>query len=193
MGKSKNNKTVGKVHFDNNLKAYQLRINSVSLESDSANQFNVRKNELQKINVRLLPEKVDFILHDETSNVKSGLVKVKLILQRIGPCDFLIRFKEFSESKAWKDFSSMKEYYAQRVLQLGARQFQDFDLVVDSNYMDQSHLVIKYSVQIANIVNQQIFKLIMEAIDAIHNSAESINNPSSGDVNNNMADEISRE
>jgi hypothetical protein len=161
--------------FDALTNLYQLKINKVILESDSRRNYYLRKNELQRINERILPMSIKFIIQDESINLLPELVNVKVILERINTQEFLIKFEESSEVVRWSTTLAMNEYFEQRVDQLKSRQFSVFDLVIQTTYNDQRYFLIQYSVQIADVCNHQILKLVRKATDAVHNSSEDMN------------------
>ncbi len=104
------------------------------------------------------------------------MVNVKVILERIDTQEFQIRFEESSEIKRWSVKSAMDEYYEERTEMLRERQFEVFDLVVETTYAYRQYFLIQYSVQIAGIFSAQILKLARKATDAVHSSSEDINN-----------------
>ncbi len=103
-------------------------------------------------------------------------MNVKVILERIDTQEFQIRFEESSETKRWSSQFAKGEYYEDRTEMLRERQFDVFDLVVETAYADKQCFMIQYSVQIANVVSGQILKLVKKATDAVHDSSETINN-----------------
>ncbi len=159
--------------FDTVTNLYQLKINKITLESDSKFNYYLRKNELQRINERILPMKMKFIVQDETLNSTLELVNVKVLIERIDTQEFILRFEESSEAKRWSSELAMSEYFESRVELLRSRQFSVFDLVIQSAYNDKQCFLIQYSAQIADICNLQIIKLTRKATDAIHKSSES--------------------
>ena len=161
--------------FDATTNLYRLKIHKFILESDSRRNYYLRKNELQRINERILPKNIKFIIQDESINLLPELVNVKVILERIDVQEFLIKFEESSEADRWSNTLAMNEYYEQRVEQLRSRQFSVFDLVIQTTYNDQNCFLIQYSVQIADVCNHQILKLVRKATDAVHNSSEDMN------------------
>jgi hypothetical protein len=167
---------VSKPHFDSLTGLYQLKFKRIILESDSKTQFYFRKNELLRINERILPMGIKFIIQDETLNNEPELVNVKVILERIDVQEFSITFEESSEANRWDSVLSMNEYFDYRVAHLSSRQSAVFDLVIQTHYNDRECFLIQYSVQIADVNNAQLLKLIRKATDAVHNSSEEINN-----------------
>jgi len=155
---------------------YQLNFENIILESDSETQFYLRKNELRRISERILPMGIKFIIQDETLYKEPELVNVKVILERIDTREFQLRFEESSEILRWSSQLAMDEYYEERTEMLRGRQFEVFDLVVETTYSDKQCFLIQYSVQIADIFSVQILKLVRKATDAVHNSSEEINN-----------------
>jgi len=167
---------VSKPRFDSLTGLYQLKFKKIILESDSKTQFYLRKNELHRIGERILPTGIKFIIQDETLNHEPELVNVKVILERIDILEFQIRFEESSELNRWSSQLAMDEYYEERTEMLRVRQFDVFDLVVETTYTDKQCFLIQYSVQIADIFSAQILKLVRKATEAIHASSEAINN-----------------
>jgi len=166
---------VSRPRFDNSTNLYQLKIHKFILESDSRRNYYLRKNELQRINERILPKSIKFIIQDESINLLPELVNVKVILERIDAQEFLIKFEESSEADRWSSELAMNEYFEHRIEQLRSRQFSVFDLVIQTTYNDQQYFLIQYSVQIADVCNHQILKLVRKATDAVHNSSEDMN------------------
>jgi hypothetical protein len=177
------------IHYNDNLKAYELRIHGIRLESDSPNQFSIRKNELERINVLQIPSNVSFILQDETLNRKSELVKVKSILSRRDQREFWLRFEESSEANRWKNVSLMDQYFGLKKWQLAQRQIDKFDLVIQSAYLDEHCFFFQYTFPLNDVVNSQILKLTRIATDAVHSSSEEINNLLSDDMNHSRTDD----
>ena len=167
---------VSKPHFDTLTGLYQLKFKRIILESDFKTQFYLRKNELLRINERILPMDIKFIIQDETTNEIPELVNVKVILERIDTREFQIRFEESSKIDRWSSDLVMNEYYEERTKMLRRRQFEVFDLIVETTYADKQYFLIQYSIRIADINSAQILKLVRKATDAVHNSSEEINN-----------------
>lgn len=167
---------VSKPRFDSLTGLYQLKFKRITLESDSKTQFYLRKNELLRISERILPMGIKFIIQDETLNQDPELVNVKVILERIDTREFQIRFEESSKIDRWSSDLAMNEYYEERTVMLRGRQFDVFDLIVETTYADKQYFLIQYSVHIANIYSAQLLKLARKATDAVHNSSEEINN-----------------
>ena len=167
---------VSKPRFDSLTGLYQLKFKRIVLESDSKTQFYLRKNELCRISERILPMGIKFVIQDETLNNEPELVNVKVILERIDIQEFQIRFEESSEIDRWNSHLVLDEYYEERTEMLRGRQFDVFDLVVETTYADNKFFLIQYSVQIADIFSTQLLKLVRKATDAVHNSSEEINN-----------------
>jgi len=167
---------VSKPHFDSLTGLYQLKFKKIILESDSQTCFSLRKNELLRISERVLPMGIKYIIQDETLNQEPELVNVKVILERIDTQEFQIRFEESSKTKRWDSQFAMDEYYEERTEMLRGRQFDVFDLVVETTYSDRQCFLIQYSVHIKDIFSAQILKLVRKATDAVHNSSEEINN-----------------
>jgi hypothetical protein len=119
---------------------------------------------------------IKFIIQDETLNQETELVNVKVILERIDTQEFQIRFEESSEIARWDNLLAMDEYFDERTKMLKGRQFDVFDLIVGTTYMDRKCFLIQYSIHIADIYSAQILKLVGKATDAVHNSSEEINN-----------------
>lgn len=165
-----------KPHLDPSTGLYQLKFKKIILESDSNTQFYLRKNELQRISERILPMGIKFIIQDETLYKEPELVKVKVILERIDNQEFQIRFEESSEIDRWSGDLAMNGYYEERTDMLRSRQFDVFDLIVETTYADKQCFLIQYSVHIADVFSVQILKLVRKATDAVHNSSEEINN-----------------
>jgi uncharacterized membrane protein YheB (UPF0754 family) len=161
--------------FDAATNLYRLKIHKFTLESDHRTSYYLRKNELQRIDEKILPKNIKFIVQDESLNQEPELVNVKVILERINVQEFLIKFEESSEVKRWVDKLAMNEYYEQRVDKLKSRQTSVFDLVIQTTYNDQKYFLIQYSVQIADVCNHQILKLVRKATDVVHNSSEDMN------------------
>ncbi len=168
--------TVLKPHLDLSTGLYQLKFRRIVLESDCKTQFYLRKNELQRISERILPMGIKYIIQDETLYQEPELVNVKVILERIDAQEFQLRFEESSEISRWNSQLVMDEYFEERTKMLRERQFDVFDLVVETTYVDKKCFLIQYSVQISDIYNSQILKLVRKATDAVHNSSEEINN-----------------
>lgn len=168
--------TVLKPHLDLSTGLYQLKFKHIILESDSKTQFYLRKNELQRISERILPMGIKYIIQDETLYQEPELVNVKVILERIDTQEFQIRFEESSEISRWSSQLLMDEYFEERTEMLRERQFDVFDLVVETTYADKQCFLIQYSVQIAGVFSVQILKLVRKATEAVHTSSELINN-----------------
>ena len=166
------NKAVSGPRFNKQTNLYQLRIGKIILESDSRCNFYLRKNELLRINGKVLPKSIKFVIQDETISTIPEMVNVKVILERIDVQEYSLKFEESSEAKRWSAELAMNEYYEQRVDQLRSRQFAIFDLVIQTSYNDGHFFLIQYSVHIADINTEQINKLIMKATDAVHKSSE---------------------
>lgn len=165
-----------KPHFDSLTGLYQLKFKKIILESDSKTCFYLRKNELLRISERILPMGIKFIIQDETLNHEPELVNVKVILERIDTREFQIRFEESSKIERWSSDLAMNEYYEGRTVMLRGRQFDVFDLIVETTYADKQYFLIQYSVHISDIFSAQIHKLVRKATDAVHNSSEELNN-----------------
>lgn len=168
--------SVSKPRFDSLTGLYQLKFKRIILESDSQTCFSLRKNELLRISERILPMGIKFIVQDETLNQEPELVNVKVILERIDTQEFQIRFEESSKTKRWNSQFAMDEYFEERIAMLKGRQFDVFDLVVETTYSDRNCFLIQYSIHIADIFSAQLLKLVRKATDAVHNSSEELNN-----------------
>ena len=169
-------KEVPEPWFDEATKLFRLKINKIVLESDCRTYFYVRKNELQRINERLLPTCIRFVIQDETLYQIPEIVNVKVILERIGVLEFIIKFEESSEAKRWSNKLAMYEYFESRVDQLKSRQTSVFDIVIQTAHNDQKYFLIQYSAQIANVNNSGILKLTKVATETVHSSSENFDN-----------------
>jgi len=158
--------------FDAATNLFRLKINKIILESDSRTYYYIRKNELQRINERLLPKSIKFVIQDETLYQIPEIVNIKVILERIDVQEFIVKFEESSEAKRWSSELAMNEYFESRIDQLKSRQSSVFDLVIQATHNDKKYFLIQYSAQIADVNNSRILKLIRAATENVHSSSE---------------------
>ena len=164
-----------KVSYSPETDLYELKINKIVLESNSPSQFYIRKNELNRIGMMLLPQNVKFILQDDTINRGTLLVRIKVIVQRVDVDEYLIRFEESSDVSSWKNLINMKDYFDARLTQLQDRQVQKFDLVVQMSYSDEKYFLIQYDLHLKKIQNSQIIKLVRQVNKVVQTSSENFN------------------
>lgn len=158
--------------FDGATNLFRLKINKIILESDCRTYYYIRKNELQRMNEKLLPKSIRFVIQDETLYRIPEIVNVKVILERIDVQEFIIKFEESSEVKRWSSELAMNEYFESRVEQLKSRQSSVFDIVIQTAHNDQKYFLIQYSAQIADVNNSRILKLVRVATENVHSSSE---------------------
>jgi hypothetical protein len=165
-----------RITFNRLSNLFQINFGKIILESDSPEQFSLRENELERINVRSLPSGIKYIIKDETLQEIPFLVNVKIILQKTDTAEFWITFEESSMDSRWKEAFNMVEYFDVRHNYLMERQKEKFDLIMGTNSIYGKYLFIQYTVTITGIDNNQLLKLCRRTTEAIHKSSINFNN-----------------
>jgi hypothetical protein len=165
-----------RITFNRSSDLFQINFGKIILESDNSEQFFLRENELERINVRRLPSGIKYILKDETLQEIPNLINVKIILQKTDTAEFWITFEESSRHSRWENASNMVEYFDVRHNYLNERQKEKFDLIIGSDFTDGQFLFLQYTVTITGIDNNQLLKLCRMTTEAIHKSSINFNN-----------------
>ena len=155
---------------------YILRSGQIRLESDNANQFSIRKNELKRLPLNCLPVSIKFILQDETLMMHKQLVSVKIILEKIGTGQFSITVEESSQSSRWKSSDLMNSYYDQVCEYLIQRQRVAFDIIVEEPKLDEYYFFIQYKLKFTGGNPELLLKICRIITKEVHKLSEQINN-----------------
>lgn len=155
---------------------YILKLGRIRLESDSANEFLIRRNEMERLPLECLPVSIKFILQDETLYKDKKLVSVKIILEKIGKGQFSITVEESSQSSRWKSSDLMNSYYDQVCEYLIQRQRVAFDIIVEEPKLDEYYFFIQYKLIFNGYKKKILSKMCKIITSEVHKLSEQINN-----------------